>query len=654
MTDLTRIRAEAEELRAAARAYYDSDTLLMSDAEYDEGLVRLREAAAASPELADEFHDLLEQVAAGQSSGGDVKHPTLMGSLDKVTTLEGVKDFVTRVAGPVTVEPKLDGLAARVVYQDGRLALVATRGDGRTGEDITQQARNLNLLPTHLRDTPLAGESFELRGEVFMWESDFPAANRIRTGEGGAKFVNSRNAAAGILRRGAPAYQGMLQFAAYDAVGTTLPQADQAGFHTTVTLLDIPDYTSDEVASPDRAVELIDSVGAARAELKFPIDGVVIKAARREDRERLGEGSSTPRWAVAYKYEAESAITKVVDITTDVGRTGRLAIRLEVEPVFVGGATVTYASGHNVSWMQERDIRIGDTVRIERANDVIPYVSAVLLEERPEDSTPWAPPESDPLGNPWDKSTLLWRSTSPELSVLGRVHYATGRDCLDIEGIGMELATALVEQGLVTNVADLFFLDEQTLTDLTLASGRKVGQMNASKIMQELEKAKNAAWNRVITALGIRATGRTMGRRLAAAFPTMDKFRAATVEDLASVDGIGLLKAEVIREGVEELANAGILDRLAAAGVNMGNEPAETATTQAPLEGAVVAVTGRVGTLNRTEVQERIEALGGRASSSVSTRTTILVANPDATSSKVKRAKELGIQIKDPDEFLKL
>lgn len=654
MTVLTRIRAEAGKLREAARAYYDSDTLLMSDAEYDEGIVRLREAAVEFPELAGEFHDLLEEVAAGQSVGGDVEHPTLMGSLDKVTTVAGVKEFVARVGGPVTVEPKLDGLAARVVYDSGQLALVATRGDGRTGEDVTQQARRLDLLPTTLNGTALDGASFELRGEVFMREADFPKANQVRTSEGGIEFVNSRNAAAGILRRGAAVYRGLLQFAAYDAQETTLPAADEAGFYTSVSLQDIPGYTPDPVTDADEVERLVAAIGAARAKLTFPIDGVVIKASQPADRERLGEGSSTPRWAVAYKYEAETAVTKVVAITTDVGRTGRLAIRLEVEPVFVGGATVTYASGHNVSWMQERDIRVGDTVRIERANDVIPYVSEVLLDERPESSEVWTPPESDPLGNPWDKSTLLWRSTSPELSVLGRVHYATSRDCLDIEGIGMELATALVEQGLVTNVADLFYLDEATLATLTLASGRKVGQLNAGKIMQELEKAKGAAWNRVITALGIRATGRTMGRRLAAEFPTMDQFRHATVDALSRVEGIGRLKAMTIREGVQELAAAGILDRLAAAGVNMGTEPDVSEAAAQPLEGEVVAVTGRVGTLTRTEVQERIESLGGRASSSVSKRTTILVADPEATSSKVRRAEELGVRIVAPSEFLEL
>ena len=390
-----------------------------------------------------------------------------------------------------------------------------------------------------------------------------------------------------------------------------------------------------------------------RPDLGFPIDGIVVKADLDADRERLGSGSRTPRWSVAYKYEAETAVTRVVAITTGVGRTGRLAIRVEVEPVFVGGTTITFATGHNATWMLEKDVRVGDTVVIKRANDVIPYIESVVLDERPADSTPWTPPATDPNGGEWDKSTLLWRSTDPSLSVGATIRYAVSRDALDIEGIGTEIVESLVEQGLVADVADLFSLDVETLTSLPLGEGRMLGAKNAVKIAAEIERAKGAAWNRVITALGIRMTGRTMGRRLAAAIPTLDLLRAATALDLAAVDGVGPIRAAAIREGLDDLEARGVLGRLAAAGVHTGTAPDPEDTVALPLAGMTVVVSGAVPGYSRTTVAELVEANGGKASSSVSSATSLLVSEP-STSSKYVKATDLGVRIVTPAEFLEM
>lgn len=666
MSDVNELDALADRLREAARAYYDTDTLLMSDLEYDGGIEQLRLAIAEHPtseDLAERWSDLLDEVAAGQSAGGDVEHPTLMGSMLKVPTIDSVKEFVEKVQGPVIVEPKLDGLAVRIVYTDGDLSLVATRGDGRTGEDITQQAKNLKMVPETLSGEGLDGAPVELRGEVFMLDQDFGAANAVRESAGGKAFVNTRNAAAGILRKGDAAYANLLQFSAYavtsEAAGTDdyaelLSAVSGAGVLTTITMTEVGGYSPAPTADTSEVLERIDAIGQARADLGFPIDGAVVKAANSKDRERLGEGSKAPRWAVAYKYEAEEAETRVVAIHTKVGRTGRLSLQVEVDPVFVGGTTISYASGHNVQWMLDKGLRVGDAIKVRRAGDVIPYLSEVLLDKRPDDSQAWAPPEMDPMGRPWNKDTLLWRSTSPELTVLPTLEYGLSRDCLDVELVGTEIATALVDQGLVEDIADMFDLEQDQIAKLKLGSGRVVGDKVATKIIAELERAKGADWNRVITALGIRATGRTMGRRLAAAFPTMEALKAASVEDLANVEGIAAKKAGVIREGLDDLEVRGILSRLASAGVNMGSEPEGDAQTSRPLDGEAVVVTGKVGTLTRTEVQERVEGLGGRASSSVSKSTTLLVADPSATSSKVKKAKDLGIRIISPEEFLAL
>ncbi len=390
-----------------------------------------------------------------------------------------------------------------------------------------------------------------------------------------------------------------------------------------------------------------------RPDLGFPIDGIVVKADLDVDRARLGSGSRTPRWSVAYKYEAETAVTRVVAITTGVGRTGRLAIRVEVEPVFVGGTTITFATGHNATWMLEKDVRVGDTVVIKRANDVIPYIESVVLDERPAGSAPWTPPATDPNGGEWDKSTLLWRSTDPSLSVGATIRYAVSRDALDIEGIGTEIVESLVEQGLVADVADLFSLDAPTLTSLPLGEGRMLGAKNAVKIAAEIERAKGAAWNRVITALGIRMTGRTMGRRLAAAIPTLELLRAATARDLAAVDGIGPIRAAAIREGLDDLEARGVLERLAAAGVHTGTAPDPDEAAALPLAGMTVVVSGSVPGYSRTTVAELVEANGGKASSSVSSATSLLVSEP-STSSKYVKATDLGVRIVTPAEFLEM
>ena len=325
--------------------------------------------------------------------------------------------------------------------------------------------------------------------------------------------------------------------------------------------------------------------------------------------------------------------------------------------MFVGGTTISFATGHNVGWMLERDVRVGDTVVVKRAGDVIPYLEDVVLDARPADSQPWVPPATDPMGKPWDTSTLLWRSTSPELSVLGKIVYAASRDCFDIEGMGTEVATALVEGGFVSSIADLFDLDLETLTSLDLG-GRALGAANGRKVHAEIRRALDTPWNRVITALGIRATGRTMGRRLAVAFPTMDRLRAASREDLAAVGGIGEIKAELMYAGLRELEASGVLDRLASAGLAMGTEPepgpdGDGAVDLRPLAGLTVVVSGAVPGLTRGEVAEVIEAAGGKASSSVSASTSLLVSDP-STSSKYVKATTLGVRIVTPAEFLLL
>jgi len=671
----------AGRLRGAATAYYGSDTELMSDADYDDGIEQLRIAVAEDPALAGRFDDLLNVVAAGTFGGGDVTHPVPMLSMGKVPTLDAVRKFVAITPGPVVVEPKLDGLAIRATYHLGELEQVATRGDGRTGEDITEKAWNLLIdgLPHRLRNRL----DTEVRGEVFMTDAAFPEAQALRERRGEPPFVNQRNAAAGILRAGDADFAGLLSFACYDVLLSAPAHedtyelafgVDESTYSGRLSIIEQCGVASarDRAAgvlpmSPvdagdgDRVLDLVRTFGEARPTLGFPTDGIVVKADRDSDRERAGSTSHHPRWAVAYKYAAETARTRVVDVTTGIGRTGRLAIRIEVEPVHVGGTTVTYATGHNVSWMQERDIRVGDTVTIRRANDVIPYIDGVDLAVRPAGAARWEPPATDPSGQEWDKSTKLWRSTSPELSVGAQVRYGVSRAALDIEGLGIEIVDALVERGVVTDLADVFDLTEDGLARLTLESGRVVGEKTAVKIIAEIEKAKTAPWARVITALGLRGTGRSMSRRLAAAFPSMSALLGASVADLHTVEGVGEKKAELIRAELER--QEPLLHRLAQRGVNMGASPARdgsgieagatenASTSPRPLEGMTVVVSGTIPGYTRQTAQEFIESLGGRSASSVSKNTSLLVSEP-STTGKYAKAQQLGVRIVTPAEFL--
>lgn len=643
-TDLT---ALADRLRTAAKAYYDTDVELMTDADYDSGIETLRIAVADDPALAPQFTDLLDTVAAGQSAGGDVTHSSLMGSMDKATSLDAVASFVGKLTGLAVLEPKMDGLAVAATYRDRRLVGLATRGDGRTGEDVTSRADRISGLPLRV---PWEG-LIEVRGEVYMSATDFDQTNTARVAAGKPAFVNPRNAVAGALRKETLVHSVAMSFAAYEVTGLessshlermhALDRVSFATAHALTPFLPAADSAADVLAR-------IDEFGAARATCGFPTDGIIVKADQDSDRARLGEGSRAPKWAIAYKYEAETVTTVVEGIEVSVGRTGRMALRARVDPVFVGGTTITFASLHNASWLAERDIRIGDTVVIKRANDVIPYIESAVLDLRPDGAVPFAAPAACPqCGEPWNTDTLLWRCESPECSVLGRIVYAAQRGCLDIEGLGTEIATVLVDGGHVATIADLFDLGVVQLAALEVG-GRSLGASTARKLVAEIARAKAVPFNRVITALGVRMTGRTMGRRLAAAFPTMAALRAASWEDLAAVDGVGEVKARVIAEGLDSLAR--VIDRLALAGVNMGAEPAADEGELA-LAGMTVVVSGSVPGLSRNEINEVIEANGGKASGSVSAKTSLLVSEP-SSSSKYVKASELGVRIVSPVEFL--
>jgi len=645
--------AEAvDQAQAAAKSYYDTGDVLMVDADYDALLDRIAEAKKAHPDWDD--RGVTTRVAAGVSGGGDVRHPMPMMSLDKVTGEDDVRAFVASLGGdPCLVEVKLDGLAIRVEYNSGRLALAALRGDGSTGENVTAQVlRGVAGLPARL-GTSWTGE---VRGEIYMTVTDFEAASANRVAAGAKAFINSRGAVAGSIRSAERTYETPMTFAAYDVSGDfashreRLARAAELGFPVAGRLA-----TGEIQAAGDAedALAAVASIGELRRGLEFPIDGAVLTADLESTRQRLGFGSRTPHWAAAFKYPADTGSTVLRDIEVRVGRTGRISLRAVLDPVFVDGTTIAYATLHNPKFVEEQGLAIGQTVAVWRAGDVIPRVTAPIGEQ-PHGLTPWAPPETCPqCGEAWDKSSLLWRCHTASCSATNALEYWCSREAMDVEGAGEALCVALVNAGLANDVADLYTLTEQQLAELPVGNTKAggvvlLGKLNAAKVIASLEHSKTQPFNRVITGLGIRMTGRSVGRWLAARFKTMDALRAATLEEIAEIDKMGLIKAQHVVDGLAAMAE--VIDRLAAAGVTMS---VPETTGDKPLDGKTYVVSGSVPGYTRTTVSERIEQLGGRASGSVSASTTALV-TAETTTTKAKKAAQLGIPIIDPAEFAQL
>lgn len=650
---------------AASAAYYGDGTTPLGDDEYD-GLLRAITAYEEShPD------EVLAESPTGKVAGGavqgDVPHSVPMLSLDNVFDADGLAEWAAglerRLGHPVAgwcVEPKLDGLAVAARYRGGRLVQVLTRGDGLAGEDITHAADAVLGLPPVLT-RPI---DVELRGEVLLTTTQFEEANRIRLDHDATPFAHPRSGAAGTLRAKDRPYRIELTFFAYGAIGlgeighvALLENLAALGANTAASTAAAPMRCE----TLEQAQERIDVIAGMRAELPFGIDGVVVKADTAEDQRQAGNGSRAPRWAVARKLAAEHKVTRLLAVEWNVGRTGIIAPRAVLEPVVIDGVTVTYATLHNPSDITRRELMIGDQVFVYRAGDVIPRVEAPLVDQRTGAESPIVFPEACPrCGDAIDASEQRWRCVrGRSCQAVASVIYAAGRDQLDIEGLGGTRAIQLVETGLVKDVADLFTLTREQLLGL-----ERMGETSAANLLAAIETARGAALSRVFCALGVRGTGRTMSRRIAAHFGSMAAIRAADADMLAGVDGIGTEKARVIAAELVELAP--LLDKLQAQRVGTQvTEPEKPATegddgegsAGGPLAGQAVVVTGSMtgplAVLSRNEMNELIERAGGKASSSVSKRTTLVVAGEKAGSKRTK-AEELGIRILDPEEFADL
>jgi DNA ligase (NAD+) len=657
-------------LQEASKAYYDSDSLTMDDVTYDELLRRVAKAEATHPEWANA--GLSTKVAVGALDGGDVTHSSKMLSLDNAMDddeltawFNRLKDQLGTTKTEFVVEPKLDGLAISVTYRDGRIIQAATRGDGTSGEDITARAANIKGLPAILSMPYWV----EIRGEVFMTDEDFNQSNALRGEAGKSPFVNSRNGAAGALRgQSGPTYP--LSFACYDVIGvrelftgTHLDAMNLARELGVTVALDVAGIDVTEIVGIDAIKSQIGLIAQRRDSLGFGIDGAVVKANRKADREKAGNSSKAPRWAIAFKYPAQERLATLINVNWQVGRSGVITPRAEITPTEVGGVTVTFATMHNVDHIERNGWMIGDVVGIRRAGDVVPELMAPIVAQRPSTATAIELPTVCPqCGSDIDKSQARWRcSRGRTCGAVESISYAVSRDALDIEGMGSKLVKQLVESGRVADVADLFTLTVGELTKLD-----RMGETSALNIVAQIDAAKSQPLARFVTALGIRSTGRSLSRRIAAAFPSLDDLLNASAEQLQYVDKIGIEKSRLIVSDLAELSDA--VKKLIALGLPAASTDLTTTksvkltdhtSTNSPdseliLDGKTVVVTGSMtGPLadhSRNEMNELIESCGGKASSSVSKNTSFVVAG-EAAGSKLTKATELGVKVISPDEF---
>ncbi|WP_237221261.1 NAD-dependent DNA ligase LigA [Rothia nasimurium] len=690
-----------DRVRAARQAYYMDDAPVLSDADYDALYRQLEVFEAQHPELTS--NDSPTQEVGGEASAAfaPVKHLARMYSLEDVFSLDELDTWLDRAetnartltgsAPQWLAELKIDGLAVNLLYRDGKLVRAATRGDGTTGEDVTHNVLTIASIPTQLAGSNHP-EEIEIRGEVFISSADFKALNEQMVAAGKAPFANPRNAAAGSLRQKDAALTAERPLSMFvHGIGSRTGLAIANQFETYAQLeawgLPVSPY-SQLVAGREDLLDFIATYGEKRHSLVHEIDGIVIKVNDFETQERLGYTSRVPRWAVAYKYPPEEVNTRLLDIQVGVGRTGRVTPYGVMEPVKVAGSTVEMATLHNQDVVKAKGILIGDTVVLRKAGDVIPEIVGpvvalrdgserefVMPTECPSCGQPLAPAKDGDV----DIRCLNARSCPAQLTE--RVNYLAGRGAFDIEALGYEAAKALTNPAApdtppLVSEAFLFDLTAEDLAEVKIEREKKVkGEptgktelvpyfytrgtktkpsaptRNTEKLFEQLDKAKSQPLWRVLVALSIRHVGPTAARALATEFGSMDAIRAASEERLAGVDGVGSTIAKSLTEWFEEDWHREIIDRWAAAGVTMEDE--RDTSIERNLEGLTIVVTGTLENYTRDSAKEAIIVRGGKASGSVSKKTSYLVAGA-AAGSKLDKAEQLGVPVLDEAGFTAL
>ncbi|MBK6286143.1 MAG: NAD-dependent DNA ligase LigA [Gammaproteobacteria bacterium] len=666
MTKADELRKEIdslrEQLRLHAHRYYVLDDPLVPDSEYDRLMRCLQEVESAHP-------DLLSPDSPTQRVGGEplaafitVRHELPMLSLDNAFDEQELRAFDRRARERLGIrdgldyccEPKLDGVAVSILYEQGVLVRAATRGDGSSGEDISANVRTIASVPLRLLDGAVPAR-LEVRGEVYMPRAGFAEMNRRAVQAGEKSFVNPRNAAAGSLRQLDPRITARrpLEFCAYGVGvfdGAGLPRTQSGMLER---LREFGVKTSAEVRlvhGVDHCLEYYARMQQRRAQLPHDIDGIVFKVDSLDLQERLGFVARAPRWAIAYKFPADEELTVVQEVEFQVGRTGALTPVARLAPVFVGGVTVSNATLHNMDEIERLDLHCGDTVIVRRAGDVIPQIVRVLGERRPPDALPIAMPRQCPVcGSAVERAegeavarcsgALVCAAQQKET-----VRHFASRRAMDIEGLGERLIEQLIEKGLVSNVSDIYHLERGALAAL-----ERMGDKSADKLLLAIRRSKHTTLERFLYALGIREVGEATALALARHFGNLDALMAADAEALQQVPDVGPVVAGHVQAFMGEPRNRALIERLRCAGIEWADT--EHPPASAPLAGASVVLTGSLESMSRDEAGERLARLGAKIAGSVSARTRLVIAGPGA-GSKLDKANSLGVEVWDETRLL--
>lgn len=653
------VRAEIEQLRQELNghnyAYYVLDDPKISDFEYDKLLRRLEELESAHPELI--TPDSPTQRVGGQPAEGfaQVEHRVPLESLQDVFSFDELADFDRKMRESVetveyVVEPKVDGLSVALEYENGLFVRGATRGDGRVGEDVTENLRTIRSIPLRLEGAPA---SLIVRGEVFMPKKVFEAINAQRELDGEALMANPRNGAAGSLRQLDPKIAAARRL---DILIFNILYAQGLDFPADSDALDWLEQRRFKVISRKKTGNLeeveaeIRRINEARESFSFDIDGAVVKLNSLPDREALGSTAKFPRWAAAFKYPPEEKESVVEDIVVQVGRTGVLTPKAVVSPVRLAGTTVTSATLHNQDYIAEKDIRIGDTVIVRKAGEIIPEIVSVVKEKRPQGTAPYTLPAVCPVCGAAverDEDGAHLRCTGAECpaQLLRNLTHFASRDAMDIDGLGPAVVEALVNAGLVRTPGDLYSLDVQRVAML-----ERMGKKSAENLVAAVERSKGNDLSRLLCAFGIRQVGQKAARTLARHFGTMEALQKATVEELTAVEDVGEITAKSIAEWLDRPQSRHLIETLAQAGVNMVSREEKRGDK---LAGQTFVLTGELSRFSRKEAGEKLEALGAKVAGSVSKKTSFVVAG-EAAGSKLRKAQELGVPVLTEEEFLAL
>ena len=666
----TRHNELVEGIRRHDHAYYVLAQPSISDRDYDRLYHELIDLEAKFPQL-------ITSASPTQRVGGQplkafkpVRHAIPMTSLDNTYSQDELREFVARVQRLLPsekldwiVEPKIDGLAINLRYEEGLFSCGVTRGDGTTGDDITANLRTIRSIPARLHQA--GTKVVEVRGEVYLTKAGFEKLNAERKAAGEELFANPRNAAAGSLKQLDPRIVAkrpldIVLYGLGQLEGVAAPPQTQAEMLDWVKALGFKTLQKTwHCASADELVAAIDALDNIRRELPYETDGAVIKLNSFALREQAGFTSKAPRWAIAYKYAAEQAETLLKGITVQVGRTGALTPVAELEPVFLAGSTISRATLHNEDYIKQKDIRIGDTVTIEKAGEVIPAVVDVMLAKRIGKEIPFRFPQSCPecgskvaraAGLVEGDEGVVWRCLNPDCpaQIRGRIEHWCSRGAMDIEGGGEVLARQLVRTGLVRDVADLYSLKIWDLANL-----ERMGGKSAQNFLEGVAASKSRDMWRVLYGLGILHVGAGVAKALGRGFATLDDVLAASVDQLTQCEDIGEVIASSVNQWQGDERNRKLIERLRKAGVNFKSELYQPQAKGGPFAGKTFVLTGTLPHLKREEAAAKIEARGGKVSGSVSKKTDYVVAGEE-TGSKLEKAQKLGVKIIDEAELIQL